>query len=156
MEGLKQACLGVKGLLKTYLCSQQNSGKPWGAQLIFFGIFAQHIQIKDSSFHGALVKEKHFEGQSGSIAFLIKSKLIKLWCMELGHGHETNVSYHVFFVDKCCFVANASTPGLQLLRLLWISTIPMLRVICRGNSCLGACARVGFHNGKLNHPYLKL
>lgn len=69
-----------------------------------------------------------------------------------------NVSCHVFFAKKRSFVANVSTLGLQLLHLLWISTLPILREIYGGNSCLRVCTRSrdGFQDGKLTHPYLKL
>lgn len=69
---------------------------------------------------------------------LIKSRLIKLWRMELGHMQETKMfpisgfeCFLVFFADKRCLVANARTSALQLLCLLLILTMPILTVICR-------------------------
>lgn len=39
-------------------------------------------------------------GQSSSIAFLIKSKLIKLQCMELGHRQETQMFPIMCFLQR--------------------------------------------------------
>lgn len=150
----------MKGLPKTYLCSQQHSEKPWGGHThkltFFFVYFHSTLKSKPPNFIDYLLKK-----------IILRDKAL-LFNQEqtnniLVHGigsraGNRNVSCHGFFAKKRSFVANVSTLGLQLLHLLWISTLPILREIYGGNSCLRVCTRSrdGFQDGKLTHPYLKL